>query len=92
MELNAQDKTAIDKIAKLSQNCRFKNCTHIHETGCAVINAVETGEIDTASYQNYLKMKRENAHFESTKTEKRKKDRDFGKMVKHYKKEIKEHK
>ena len=78
-----------DMIVRLSQNCKFKNCTHTNETGCCVLEAVEKGEINKASYENYLKMEREKAHFESTVTERRKKDKEFGKMVKNYKKDMK---
>ena len=77
------------EIIKLSQKCKFKNCTHKSEINCAVIEAVENGEIDKSSYENYLKMEREREHFESTALEKRKKDREFGKMVKNLKKEMK---
>lgn len=80
--------TTFDMIVRLSSNCRFKDCTHTNEKGCSVIEAVEKGEIDKASYKNYLKMEREKAYFESTIEEKRKKDKDFGKMVKNYKKDI----
>ena len=45
------------------------------------------GEIDEASYDNYLKMEKERAYFESTIAERRKKDKDFGKMLKNYKKD-----
>jgi len=76
-------------IIKLSQNCKFKDCTHIHENGCAILEAVENEEIDKNSYDNYLKMEREKTYFESTWEEKRKKDKDFGKMVKNYKKDKK---
>lgn len=79
-------------IVELSQNCKFKDCTHIHENGCAILEAVEKGEIDKDSYQNYLKMEREKTHFESTVSEKRKKDKDFGKMIKNYKKDKKRNK
>ncbi|MCD6116296.1 ribosome small subunit-dependent GTPase A [bacterium] len=75
-----------ETIVELSENCKFKDCTHTTEIDCAVIAAVENGEIDKSSYKNYLKMKREKEHFESTVAEKRKKDKDFGKMVKNYKK------
>ncbi|MGQ7868196.1 ribosome small subunit-dependent GTPase A [Sunxiuqinia sp. sy24] len=73
-------------IVKLAKDCKFKNCTHTTEIDCAVLAAVERGEIDAAFYENYLKLEREKEHFESTVTERRKKDKDFGKMVKNYKK------
>lgn len=75
-------------IVKLSENCKYKNCTHTTEAGCSVLEALENGEIDKASYENYLKLEREKVHFESTIEEKRKKDKDFGKMIKNYKKDI----
>ncbi|TAJ04391.1 ribosome small subunit-dependent GTPase A [Marinilabiliaceae bacterium JC017] len=76
-----------ETITKLSGSCKFKDCTHTTEIGCAVMAAVESGEIDKSSYENYLKMEREKEHFESTVAEKRKKDKDFGKMIKNYKKD-----
>jgi ribosome biogenesis GTPase len=80
-----------DKILNLSMNCKFKDCTHINETGCSVLEAVEKGEIERASYENYLKMEREKAYFESTVAEKRKKEKIFGKIVKdYYKRDIKQ--
>ena len=82
--------TSFQSIVHLSQKCRFNNCTHISESGCAVLKAVEEEEIDRASYDNYLRMERERMHFESTVAEKRKKDKDFGKMLKNYKKDRKQ--
>jgi len=73
-------------IVELSQNCKFKDCTHTTEIDCAVIAAVENGEVDKSSYENYLKMEREKEHFELTVAQKRKKDKDFGKTIKNYKK------
>lgn len=78
-----------DKIVELSGKCKFKDCTHTNETGCAVIKAVEKGEIDKNSYYNYLKMEKERIHFEQSALEKRKKDKDFGKMLKNFKKDKK---
>jgi ribosome biogenesis GTPase len=77
-----------DNIAGISKNCRFKDCTHTNEAGCSVIEAVEKGEIEKASYENYLKMLREKAHFESTAEERRKRDKKFGKIMKNYKKDM----
>jgi len=73
-------------IVELSKNCKFKDCTHKTEIDCAILEAVSKGEIDTDSYENYLKMEKEKEHFESTVAEKRKKDKDLGKMIKHFKK------
>jgi ribosome biogenesis GTPase len=81
--------TTFDHILSLARDCKFKDCSHTGETGCAVIAAVEQGEIDQASYENYLKMEREKAHYESTLAERRRKERQWGKMYKNYKKEIK---
>lgn len=72
-------------ISELAKKCRFSNCQHINEKGCAVIEAVDNGEISEESYQNYLKLEREKEHFQATVADKRKKDKQFGKMVKHYK-------
>lgn len=73
--------TTFESIRELSEDCRFRDCSHTTEKGCAVIAAVETGEINRESYENYLRMEREKEHFESTVAEKRKKDKEFGKMV-----------
>lgn len=79
--------STFDRIVSLSRYCKFTDCTHTNEIGCSVLEAVEKGEIDRNSYENYLKMEKEKTHFESSVAERRKKDKDFGKMVKNYKKE-----
>ena len=77
-----------DMIVSLSKNCKFKDCTHTSEVGCAVLEAVKNGEMDNNSYENYLKMEREKAHFEATVAEKRNRDKQFGKIMKNYKKNV----
>jgi len=42
------------ELFKTSKNCKFYNCLHLDEPGCAVRNAVEQGEIDTLRYRSYL--------------------------------------
>jgi ribosome biogenesis GTPase / thiamine phosphate phosphatase len=82
--------TAFDSILSFSENCRFKDCTHTSEAGCAVLEAVEKGEIDKSSYENYLKMEKEKIHFETSVAEKRKREKIFGKIIKdYYKKDLK---
>lgn len=44
------------EIFRFSKDCRFNNCTHTHEPGCAVIKAVEDHYIATSRYQSYLSM------------------------------------
>ena len=78
-----------NKIVTLSENCKFKDCTHTNEIGCSVLDAIEKGDIDKSSYDNYLKMEKEKVYFESTVSERRKKDKKFGKMLKNYKKRYK---
>ena len=41
-------------IFSVSKDCRFPNCTHTHEPGCAVRNAVEEGLIAPTRYESYL--------------------------------------
>jgi ribosome biogenesis GTPase len=42
------------EIFKKSTECKFYNCTHIHEPGCAVLEAVESGEISYSRYRTYF--------------------------------------
>ena len=42
------------EIFKISDDCRFNNCTHTHEPGCAVLEAVERGDIAPSRFVSYL--------------------------------------
>lgn len=70
------------EILTLSQNCRFSNCTHTNEKGCAIQAAIASGELSEERYQNYLKMKKESEFNQMSYLEKREKDKNFGKLVK----------
>ncbi len=76
-------------INQLSAQCRYKDCTHIHEQGCAVIKAVEEGEIDAEMYNNYLKLVREQSHFEASSLDKKRKEKGLSKIIKNMKKDKK---
>ncbi|HAF96340.1 MAG: ribosome small subunit-dependent GTPase A [Elusimicrobia bacterium GWF2_52_66] len=84
--------TVFDGISTLSEKCRFKDCTHTHEPGCAVKVSVETGELDENRFSNYLKLKKEAGYYQMTKNERRKKDHQFGKFVKKALEQIKKYK
>ena len=70
------------EITELSKNCKFSNCSHIHEKGCAILAAIEVGDLSEQRYQNYLKMKKESEFNQMSYFEKRKRDKRFSKMVK----------
>ena len=70
------------EIDMLAQSCKFADCSHTTEQDCAIMAAIETGELASERYENYKKMKNESAFHEMSYVEKRKKDKRFGKMVK----------
>ena len=45
------------EIAPLVQECAFNDCTHMHEPGCAVIEAVQAGKISPERYDSYVRMR-----------------------------------
>ena len=77
------------EIFILSKECRFHDCSHIGQEGCAVLKAVDSGELSPERYDNYLKMTKESNYNEMSYLEKRSKDKQFGKHVKAMKKHIK---
>jgi ribosome biogenesis GTPase len=79
-------KTTFQEIYDRSLKCKFPDCTHVNESGCAVIEALNDGIIDKASLDNFRKLQMEQVRFQTTIAEKHKKDREFGKMLKNYKK------
>jgi ribosome biogenesis GTPase len=83
---NISVETGLDEtfaeITELSQQCQFNDCTHVTGKGCAVLNAVEDGNLSEKRYQNYIKMKKESFYNEMSYLEKRQKDKEFGKFIK----------
>lgn len=82
---NGLDQT-FNEFLTYAQKCRFRDCRHTHEEGCAILQAVKNGEIEEDRYRNYLKLKKEADFNEMSYLERRKKDKSFGKMKKNYKK------
>jgi ribosome biogenesis GTPase len=69
-------------IRDLSRNCRFANCTHTREAGCALLKATENGSLLLDRYQSYMKLMKESEYNEMSYLEKRRKDKKFGQFVK----------
>jgi ribosome biogenesis GTPase / thiamine phosphate phosphatase len=77
-----------DDIEELATQCRFRDCRHTSEPGCAVVAAIEQGELDAGRLENYEKMLKERA-FQERRTDKaaqlREKER-WKKIMKEFKK------
>lgn len=83
---NPDSLAEILEISDYAKSCRFKDCEHINEPGCAVLEAVNKGILDHEVYESYLKLRRETWHFSASEHEKRKKDKSFSKLVDEVKK------
>jgi ribosome biogenesis GTPase len=83
---NIAVETGIDEtfseIISLSNQCKFSDCTHVNETGCAIQKAIKKGTLSKNRFQNYLAMNKESSFNEMSYYEKRQKDKQFGKHIK----------
>ena len=75
-------------ITALAGQCRYQDCSHTGEPGCAVRRAVDAGEISGETLEGFLKLREEAAFNDMSYAEKRKKDRDFGRFIKSVKKDL----
>lgn len=58
-----------DDVDAIGEACRFRDCRHRHEPGCAVKAAVEAGTLDAARYDNFVKLQDERAELERRQDE-----------------------
>jgi ribosome biogenesis GTPase len=79
-----------EDIIELSINCRFANCSHTQERGCAVLAAIKSGELSEERYFSYMKLKKESEYHEMSYVDKRKKERAFGRFIKSALKQMKD--
>jgi ribosome biogenesis GTPase / thiamine phosphate phosphatase len=77
------------EIITLAKKCKYADCTHTHEPGCAVLAELKAGDLDESKYSNFVSLKKEVEHYEMSKTEKKEKGRQFGKFIKKAKKGLK---
>ena len=76
-------------IEALAAQCRFRNCSHTSEPGCAVRAAIRSGELDSGRWQSYQKLKNENSYAadsESYLAAKEKRFKEIAKINKYNKK------
>ena len=83
---------AFSDIAEIAAACRFRDCSHQSEPGCAVQNALASGELEYRRYNSYLELKRELDYLKRKKDEQavgkeQKKWKDISKQIKRYYKE-----
>lgn len=83
-------------IEELTENCRFYDCTHTAEPGCAILEAIESGNLERRRFENYLKLQREARYdgLSSKQIETEKINSMFGSMkdMKNFKKHLKQKK
>ncbi len=82
--------TSFEEFTQLAANCRYADCSHEHEPGCAIQMAIESGKLSKDRYDSYLKLKKESQYYGMSYLDKRKKDKAFGKFVKSVKKQMKD--
>jgi ribosome biogenesis GTPase len=78
-----------NEIDELADHCKYKDCTHTVEAGCAVLEAVKRREISEVRYNNYIKIYKEAQYNELSYVEKRQKDKKWGKFFNSTMKDIK---
>jgi ribosome biogenesis GTPase len=80
------DETFVD-IGALARDCRYPDCRHDREPGCAVRAAIERNELSVAHLQSYLKLRDESEFHDLSYVDRRKKDKAFGRFLHTYKKQ-----
>ena len=69
-------------IEEFARQCRYSDCKHLHEEGCAVLEAMESGTLDRAIYDSYVKLMKEQRRFEVNIEDQKRLNKQFGKMTK----------
>lgn len=71
-----------DDVVQIAAACRFNNCSHEGEPGCAIAAALESGGLDLRRFVSFQKLLAEQAHHARSLSERRDRDRKFGKLYK----------
>lgn len=85
LQLASCDSGLVDLFAdvlEFAADCRFRDCSHQGDAGCAVQAAVESGDLDARRFQNYLKLEAEQLRNSTSLAQRREKERKTGQMYK----------
>ncbi|MFB3107431.1 MAG: ribosome small subunit-dependent GTPase A [Pseudomonadales bacterium] len=71
-----------EDVVRIIADCRFSNCSHMGDAGCAVIAAIESGVLDKRRYASFQKLSAEQAHNSRSLAERRERDRVTSRTIK----------
>lgn len=82
---------AFAEVEAIAELCKFSDCTHTNEPGCAILEALKNGELDQRRYENYLKLIRE-ARYQAVRkdvAQRRRQEREWDKRLREHMKRLK---
>jgi len=71
-----------DDVVRIAEGCRFSDCSHDGDAGCAVAAALESGDLDPRRFANFQKLSAEQAHNSRSLAERHERDRKMGRRIK----------
>jgi len=82
MSADAGIHETFSEIIALEKQCKFTDCTHLNEAGCAILEAIGKDQLSEQRYLNYLRLKKESSFNEMSYLEKKQKDKKLGQFIK----------
>ena len=82
VDLDTSLTAVFDDIEQLAAGCKFSDCRHEAEPGCAVRRAVDAGQLDARRLENFIKLARESDRHSASLAERHAENRAFGRMAK----------
>ena len=71
-----------EDVLRIAGDCRFSDCSHDGDAGCAILVAIESGELDQRRFNSFRKLNAEQARNSRSLAERRERDRKMGRMYK----------
>ena len=79
-------------IEEFARQCHYSDCKHLNEEGCAILESLQSGKLDRAIYESYIKLMKEQRRFEINIEDQKRLNKQFGKMTKEAKNHRKRYK